>query len=252
MQLTVVPHEETIFTIQKCCLSQWTVFGENHPQPRIKDGRFALVQISDKAFCVCKLFFQREVHPSFVYLDSSVVHFKSEESSAFPKFPLNTCDGFVHDNNIQVLPQVVVLRKVSLSVIVENVSDIPVWKRDSEKLKSVVLELLKLYVVTKDSVISLRNLKDGLRHSIHGFVIHSSSNFSDSIVAGQVTSQSDVSIVRITSKLRFEQCMEQRSVPKMGGLETPANFLKDVIRTNTNYRNASKKYPLKPTRQVSS
>ncbi|XP_034252095.1 spermatogenesis-associated protein 5-like protein 1 [Thrips palmi] len=249
MQLTVVPHEENIFTIQKSCLSQWTVFGEKNSDESHRDGRFALVQISDVAFCVCKLFFQREVHPSYVHLDTSVIHFKSEEAHALPKFPLSISDGLVHDNKIQILPQVVPLKKLNLTVIVQNLVDIRKWKRDEQKLKEIVLEILKMYVVTKDSVVFLRNLKDSLRHGIHSLVVHSC-HPSQELSPGQVTSKSEISIVRIVSKLRFEQGLERSMVPKMGGLEKSALLLKDIINSNIKYKRTFNKCPLKPTRQV--
>ncbi|KAK3912319.1 Spermatogenesis-associated protein 5-like protein 1 [Frankliniella fusca] len=250
MQLTVVPHEETIFTIQKSCLSQWTTFGEQHSDNSLNNGKYALIQISEKAFCVCKLFFQREVHPSYIYLDSSVIHFKTSEDNGWPNFSLDISDGFVHDSKIVLLPQVVPLKKLSLTVILENITDIPKWRKESEKLKAVVTEILKLYVVTRDSVVYFRNLKDGLRHGICGLVIHSCFSSSQDLMPGKVTSQSDVQILMVCSKLRFEQNMEQSSVEKLGGLEEIANSLKDVIRMNLIFKTDPSKFPLKPTRQV--
>lgn len=250
MLLTVVPHEESIFTIQKSCLSQWTVFGEKKLEESFRDGKFALVQISDDAFCVCKLFFQREVHPSFVHLDSSVIHFKSEEVCALPKCPLTISDGLVHDNKIQVLPQIVPLKRLNVTVIVQNLLDIRKWKKDEHKLKQIVLEILKMYVVTKDSVVFLKNLKDGLRHGIHSLVVHSCFHSSQEFNPGQVTSKSEISIVQIVSKLRFEQGLEWATVPKMGGLEKPAILLRDVIKLNAKYKRGLNKFPLKPSRQV--
>lgn len=249
MQLTVVPHEETIFTIQKSCLSQWTVFGDKHPENSVTDGRCALIQVSDFVFCVCKLFYQREVHPSYVYLDSSVVHFKCKEAG-MPRVPLIICDGYVHDNKIEILPHVKPIKKVILTVIVENISDVREWKEQVEKLKVVVLEILKMYVLTKDCVVFLRNLKRGLRHGIHGLVIHSCFSSCEEIVPGQVNSKSEVSISGVTSKLRFDQFLEQSTVPKMGGLEEPASLLRDIIQTNIDLKSRLKSLSLKPQRQV--
>ncbi|KAJ1530601.1 hypothetical protein ONE63_005483 [Megalurothrips usitatus] len=234
MQLTVVPHEETVFTIQKSCLSQWTVFGEKNSENEFRDGRFAL----------------REVHPSFVYLDSSVIHFKNDKINTMPQFSLSISDGFVHDNKIHILPQIVPLKKISLTVIVENITDIPRWRNEGEKLKILVSEILKLYVVTKDSVVYLRNLKDRLRHGIFGLVVHSCFNPSNELVPGQVTSQSEVSIVRVTSKLRFEQCLSRGSVPKLGGVEEQIALLKDVVEANVNYKSTVNSSSLRPTRQI--
>lgn len=250
MQLTVVPHEETVFTIQKSCLSQWTTFGEQHPENSSNDGKFALVQISENAYCVCKLFFQREIHPSYVYLDSSVVHFKSSGNNGMPNVSLAINNGFVQDSRIEILPQVVSLKKLSLTVIVENISDIPRWRKEREKLEAVVSEILKLYVITRDCVVFLRNLKDGLRHGIYGLVIHSCFHSTKDLIPGQVTSQCEVQILMVCSKLRYEQCLEHASVQKMGGLEDTAAALKDIIDMNLSYKSDVSKFPLKPTRQV--
>lgn len=245
-----MPQEETVFTIQKTCLSQWTVFGERHPESTFKDGGFAMLQISERCYCVCKLFFQREIHPSYVYLDTSVIHFKSETQDALPKFSLSSRDDFIHLSKIQSLPLVIPLRKVSLSVILENISDIPRWREDEDKMRAIVLEILKLYVITKDCVVWLRNLKDGLRHGIHGLVIHSCFNASEEPIPAQVTSGTEIIIVRITSKLRFERGGQQCLSIRLGGLEEPAGVLKDIIQSNINFKSARGHFPLKPTKQV--
>jgi hypothetical protein len=153
---------------------------------------------------------------------------------------------------IQVLSCCVAIRDLHLSVVFESVSDNKMWQEDTDALQDIVKDVLKLYILVKDSIVYTKNLNQCQRFGIHCIVIHDigKSEFESDPTVGRVVSGTKIFVVHRLSRVWLEQLQNPHTEVPLGGLDDPYETLKEIICQRKLFQHATEKLGLRPCQQV--
>lgn len=248
--LTVLPLENDISAVQKCYLP--SVY--SGILKTCKVGCYILLQISSSINYVCKLYWKSDLHSAFCHIDGSVVTFDSckQTSMGLPWETIHQSCSDLSLERIQVLSCCVAIKDVHLSVVFESVSDTKRWQLDSGTLKDIVKDILKLYILIKNSVVYTKNLTQCQKFGIHCIVIHDigKSESESGPTVGRVVSGTNVFMVHRLSREWFEKLQDPCAEVPLGGLDGPYQTLQEIICQHKLYQQAAKNFGIRPCRQV--
>jgi hypothetical protein len=153
---------------------------------------------------------------------------------------------------IQVVPCCIAIRDLHISVVFESVSNNKRWQKDTNTLQDIIKDMLKVYILMKDSIVYTRNLSECQKFGIHCIVIHDIGEVltGSDTTAGRVTSGTKVSVVRGMSRTWLEQLQNCGSEIPLGGLDGPYRTLQDIICQHKLYKQAAEQLGLRPCQQV--
>ena len=248
--LAVLPLESDISTVQKCYLP--SVYSDM--LKKCKVGCCILLQISSTIKCLCKLYWKSDLHSAFCQIDRSVMMFNGCDRMVMgvPREAVSwTCSNLSLEQ-IHVLPCCIAIRDLHISVVFESVSNNKQWQKDSNTLQDIVKDVLKVYILIKDSIVYTKNLSECQKFGIHCIVIHDIGELQSGsdTTAGRVTSGTKVSVVRRLSRTWLEQLENRSTESSLGGLDGPYQTLQDIICQHKLYQQAAEQLGLRPCRQV--
>jgi hypothetical protein len=248
--LAVLPLESDISTVQKCYLP--IVYADILKECKV--GCCLLLQISSTTKCLCKLYWKSDLHSEFCHIDRSVMTFSGCDRMlmGLPREAASwTCSNLSLEQ-IQVLSCCVAIRDLHISVVFESVGDNKRWQKDTNTLQDIVKDVLKVYILIKDSIVYTRNLSECQKFGIHCIVIHDIGELQSGSVttAGRVTSGTKVSLVRRMSRTWLEQLQNCGTEIPLGGLDGPYRTLQDIICQHQLYQQAAEQLGLRPCQQV--
>ncbi|GLH00930.1 Transitional endoplasmic reticulum ATPase TER94 [Gryllus bimaculatus] len=242
-----IPLEGNVCCQQKCYLSEHVFKKINQSFcPRV----YALLALSSKCKCICRLGLEKDLHSSFIKFNDSVVSYKEcqQTKDGFPCEPLDRNIERVNIEEIGIVQIVNSVKSVSVSVVFTDVKAIKKWKNNSSNLSNIVKSILQLYVISDCSVVFLDNLEAQQRLGIHCLVVHRMSTFgSVESILGRVCSSTKVSTFKLLSQLRFELKQNVQNSLELGGLSKPYQALKEIIESQSL---RSKGKGLQPPQQV--
>jgi hypothetical protein len=248
--LTILPLENDISTIQKCYLP--SVYSEILKKCEV--GSCILLQISSTTRCVCKLYWKRDLHKAFCHIDESVLTFSGCERMLMgvPKETVNRTYSELSLEQIQVLSSCVAIKDLQLSVVFENVSDNKRWHEYGDTLQDIVKDILKLYLLVKNSIVYAKNLNECQKFGIHCIVIHDIGGLEtgNAPTIGRVVSGTELSVVHRLSRTWLKQLQNHGLEAPLGGLDGPYQTLQEIICQHKLYRQAAGKLGFRPCRQV--
>lgn len=248
--LAVLPLEGDISTIQKCYLPSFC----SEILKKCKVGSCILLRISSTTKCVCKLYWKSDLHNAFYHIDESVLTFSGCERMlmGLPREAVNRTYKELSLEHIQVLSSCVAIRDLHLSIVFENVSDNKRWKEYIDTFQDIVKDILKLYILVKDSIVYTKNLNQCQKFGIYCIVIHDIGGLQtlDASTIGRVVSGTQVSVVHRLSRVWLEQLQNPGPEAPLGGLNGPYQTLQEIICQHKLYRQAAGKLGLRPCRQV--
>lgn len=250
--LTVLPLENDISTVQKCYLP--IVYSDILKD--CKAGCCLLLQISSTTKCLCKLYWKSDLHSAFCHIDQSVMTFSGSDRllMGLPRDAASWTSSNLSLEQIQVLPCCIAIRDLRISVVFESVSNNKQWQKDTSTLQDIVKDVLKVFILIKDSIVYTTNLTECQKFGIHCIVIHDIGElqFGCDTTAGRVTVGTEVSVVRGISRTWLEQLQNCGSDIPLGGLDGPYRTLKDIICQQKLYQQAAEQLGLRPCQQVRS
>ncbi|PNF38586.1 hypothetical protein B7P43_G03982 [Cryptotermes secundus] len=248
--LAVLPLESVISTIQKCYLPSFC----SEILKKCKVGSCILLRISSTTKCLCKLYWKSDLHNAFCQIDESVLTFSGDERMlmGLPRQTVNRTYKELSLEQIQVLSSCVDIRDLHLSVVFENVSDNKRWQEYIDTLQDIVKDILKLYILVKDSIVYTKNLNQWQKFGIYCIVIHDIGVLKtvDASTIGRVVSGTQVSVVHQLSRVWFEQLQNPGPGTPLGGLDGPYQTLQEIMCQHKLYQQAAWKLGLRPCRQV--
>jgi len=202
--LKILPLEDNISTLQKCYLP--SVYAEMLKECKV--GCCILLRLSSLTKCVCKLYWRSDLHSAFCHIDGSVMAFSDCERTlmGLPWEAFSQTYSDLALQQIQVLSCCVAIRDLHLSVVFESVSDNKMWQEDTDALQDIVKDVLKLYILVKDSIVYTKNLNQCQRFGIHCIVIHDigKSEFESDPTVGRVVSGTKIFVVHRLSRVWLE------------------------------------------------
>lgn len=248
--LAVLPLENDISAVQKCYLP--IVYSDILKECKV--GCCLLLQISSTTKCLCKLYWKRDLHSAFCHIDQSVMTSSACDRTlmGLPRDAANwTCSNLSLEH-IQVLPCCIAIRDLRISVVFESVSNNKRWQKDTNTLQDIVKDVLKVFILIKDSIVYTRNLSECQKFGIHCIVIHDIGELQlgSDTTAGRVTSGTKVSVVRRMSRKWLDQLQNCGSEIPLGGLDGPYRTLQDIICQQKLYQQATEHLGLRPCQQV--
>ncbi|XP_021913558.1 spermatogenesis-associated protein 5-like protein 1 isoform X2 [Zootermopsis nevadensis] len=248
--LTVLALQDDISTVQKCYLP--SVYSGILKTCNV--GCYVLVQISSSIKYVCKLYWKSDLHSAFCQLDGSVITFSGCERTlmGLPWKAVSQSCSELSLEQIQVLSCCVAIRDLHLSVVFENVSDNKTWRVDTDTLKDIVKNILKLYVLIEDSIVYTKNLPQCQKFGINCIVIHDigKSENDSAPTIGRIVSSTNVSVVHQLSRVWLEQLQDPCAEVPLGGLDGPYHALQEIMCQHKFYWQAAEKLELRPCQQV--
>ena len=245
----VLAHKKCLSSIQKCYLPSNSV--DNYKDSKL--NIYALLKISSSVRCLCKVYWQTDIHPSVCLVDESVICFSMcrKSTSGFPIEPLNRTLKCLQLEQVELIPSCSPVKNVHLSIIFESVSERKRWQEDSDILKVMVKNILKLYVIVKDSVVFLKHLTTSQRFGIDCIVIHDVSLGNNVTCVGRMVSSTVITITSKLSVLWIQQLQESSNNIPLGGLDNPYDTLQEVIKQQKIFHDAPSRLQVRPCRQVS-
>lgn len=248
--LAVLPLENDIYTVQKCYLP--IVYSDILKECKV--GCCLLLQISSTTKCLCKLYWKSDLHSAFCHIDQSVMTFSACDRMlmGLPRGVANWTCSNLSPEQIQVLSCCIAIKDLRISVVFESVSNNKRWQKDTNTLQDIVKDVLKVFILIKDSIVYTRNLSECQKFGIHCIVIHDIGELllGSDTTAGRVTSGTKVSVVRRMSRTWLEQLQNCGSEIPLGGLDGPYRTLQDIICQQKLYQQAAKQLGLRPCQQV--
>lgn len=248
--LAVLPLEGDISTIQKCYLPSFC----SEILKNCKVGSCILLRISSTTKCVCKLYWKSDLHNAFCHIDESVLTFNGcgRMLMGLPQETVNQTYKELSLEQIQVFSSCVAIRDLHLSVIFENVSGNKRWQAYIDTLQDIVKDILKLYILVKDSIVYTKNLNQCQKFGIYCIVIHDIGGLEtvDASIVGRVVSGTQVSVVHRLSRVWLEQLQNSGPGTPLGGLNGPYQTLQEIICQHKLYQQAAWKLGFRPCRQV--
>jgi hypothetical protein len=153
---------------------------------------------------------------------------------------------------IQVLSCCIAIRDLHISVVFESVSNNKRWQKDINTLQDIIKDMLKVYILIKDSIVYTKNLSEFQTFGIYCIVIHNIGELQSGsdATAGRVTSITKVSVVHRVSRTWLEQLQNRGTEVPLGGLVGPYQTLQDIICQHKLYQQAAEELGLRPCRQV--
>ncbi|PSN51845.1 Spermatogenesis-associated protein 5-like protein 1 [Blattella germanica] len=246
--LTILSHKNSIASIQKCYFPKTYMnsVSANH-------GEFVLLKVSACSFYLCKLYWRNDLHHSFCELDGSVVLFRKcrKTSTGFPAEKISRTLTSLKLNQIEVIHSCVSVKTVRLSIIFESVLHRKKWQANGTGLQEIMKDILKFYLMMKDSIVYLRNLKPSQRFGIHCFVIHTVSS-DDCSVVGRIVSSTNIVIVNKLSLTWIEQFQDSSNTILLGGIDNHFEKLQGILNQNKVFSqvHTTEHLQVRPCRQV--
>jgi len=142
---------------------------------------------------------------------------------------------------IQALSCCIAIKDLCISVVFESVSNNKRWQKDTNTLQDIVKDVLKLFILIKDSLVYTRNLSECQNFGIHCIMIHDIGELQSGsdTTAGRVKSGTKVLVIRRMSRTWLEQLQNYGSEILLGGLDGPYRTLQDIICQQTLYQQAA-------------
>ena len=153
---------------------------------------------------------------------------------------------------IQVLSCCIAIKDLHISVVFESVSNNKRWQKDTNTLQDIVKDVLKVFILNRDSIVYTRNLSECQKFGIHCIVIHDIGELQSGsdTTAGRVTSGTEVSVIRRMSRTWLEQLQNCGSEISLGGLDGPYRTLQEIICQRKLYQQAAEQLGPRPCQQV--
>lgn len=211
-------------------------------------GKFVCLQILPDVYILCQVFFESDMHPCFCSIDRSVTVFKGENYFEGRKLPVipNYLDS-VCLSNIHFMTKSVNIKSLTLSVVFNSCTSASEWRSRKEFLIDILKNMLKLVVVTSNSLVKLASLSVFSDVGLNCVFVHTIGN----IDIGRITASTKLKLNKIISVLRFEQLYKTvEDIPLLGGVEKPHMLLTEIIENCVRDTGNKKKSELKLCRQV--
>lgn len=219
--LHFVPLTNTIFTVQKCYLPKWFI-----SQIKISLGSFLIIEFSQEFKVICQCFLSGQ---SLCEVDLSVKKLTTQ-NHGFLINKLLPKNSRIKSIKVESL---VKLKSVDISIILNDISDVLKYKSELRPLKIILEKLLKIFVISNDSIINLNNLKEANKFGIHLVIVNKVNDNNDDKI-GKITSKTKINIVKIISKSSYEKLSNKLSIKDLGGITKPYEKLLKIIKTNRN------------------
>lgn len=215
--LSDVPNTKGTTIIQKCftadtILSTTDLFNQ-----------YVLLKISDDAKILCKLVPLPVSTNTFASCDPSVVKHLPNKLINPSKLKLEVSIKREHIEPINVSNA----KRMIVSVIFKDVDHQHVWSKDLSRLSEIVRNLLRIFVVHNDCVVSIKRLRLKNYFNIDFIVVHKTDCKKN---GARITPETVIMIIKTMSTEQYDHAEIGLEVPPLFGMETQANCLKNIIR----------------------
>lgn len=218
--LTSVPDSKGTNTIQK-------LFASDTFLDTSLFNQHVLIKVSDNLKLLCKLVPQLITTNTFASCDPSVV--KHAPNKLINPSMVNL-ELFINKEDIE--PVVVVrAKRMVVSVIFKNVNHQNLWSENSKKLADSVKNILRLFVVHNDCIVSLKRLNSKQNLNIDYILIHKT-DCKDK--GARITSETSIMIIKTMSAIQFYHAEIGLEVQPLFGMENEVSCLKNIVKAARN------------------
>lgn len=236
-RLRIIPEDKSLLQLQKLCIAKGIL-------PEISLPKAVKVFISDSVFYLCQIFHKSDMHHDFCTVDFSVVCHKVNESceEILPPLMGNNVD-YLSLSNIVIIPKINIIKSLSVTIILESPELVSFWKGNS-----IVKDILKMFLLTGKSYVFLDSVQMLQSFGIYCLFVHNIGN----IEVGRITSNAKVKVVKVMSRLRFEQLYQSsKTINHLSGLGKHSLLLTEIIQnTKKNLENHVKSNDFHHSHQV--
>jgi len=218
--LSGIPDSKGLNTIQKLYSSD-TLLGTS------LFNQYVLLKISEDAKILCKLVPQPISTVAFATCDSSVINHLPNKliDPRTVKFELSIDKGNIEPISVRVAKRIIV------SVIFNDVEQQSVWSTKPTKLTKAVRNLLRLFVVHNNCIVSLKRLGSKQNLNIQFILVHKTDCENN---GAHINAETSVMIIKTMSTIQFSHAEIGLVVQPLFGMEPQVSSLKNIIKAARN------------------
>ena len=209
MVYKVVISKQSFSSLQRC------QFSDNIPQEHY--GRYATIPLNSGN----KYFVRIYVHPSLqdnaCLLDTTIQY--------LPKARRNIENETILYEDITIHNDINYIKTANLCVIFKSAWRISEWENKCNALKSIIKELLQLFVHVNNTIIDVEKLEFVNSIGLHSIIVYNIGN----IPAGKVVNSTKIIIDKITCYERYSQLEGNPLNINLAGLNGPYEKLKQLF-----------------------
>lgn len=190
-------------------------------------NQYVLLKISDNIKILCKIVPQLMFTEAFASCDPSVL-------LCTPNKLINPStvklDISINKDNIKPIA-VANARSIEVSVVFKDVNNQNMWSGNLLKLSEAIKNVLQLFVVCSDSIVSLKRLSSKQCYNIDYILIHKTDCKNK---CSCITPETIITIIKTMSTIQFYHAEIGLQVQPFFGMETHVSRLKNIIRAARN------------------
>lgn len=215
--LSSVPNSKGLTTIQKLYAPDTIVATNSFNQ-------YVLLKISDNAEILCKLVPRLMSSNTFAICDPSVVKHAPNKLINPSTVKL---ERSINKDCVEPI-SVVNAKRIVVSVVFK---DSNVWSDNLDKLTAAVKQLLRLFVVHNDCIVSLKRLGEKQNFNIDFILVHKIDCKNN---GAHITVETSVVIMKTMSAIQFYHAEIGLEVPPLFGMKPQVSRLKNIIKAARN------------------
>lgn len=218
--LSHVPDSKGAITIQKLYASITVLATSSFNQ-------YVLLKISNNIKILCKIVPQLMFTEAFASCDPSVLLCTSNKLINPSTVKL---DISINKDDIKPIA-VTNAKSIEVSVVFKDVNNQNMWSGNLLKLSEAIKNVLQLFVVCSDSIVSLKRLSSKQIYNIDYILIHKTDCKNKGLC---ITPETSVVIIKTMSTIQFYHAEIGLQVEPLFGMETHVSCLKNIIRAAKN------------------
>lgn len=218
--VTSVPDSKSTSAIQKLYASDTLLSASLFNQ-------YVLLKISNSAKLLCKLVPQPISTYSFASCDPSVVKHATKKLINPLTVNLNVS---ISKDDIEPI-KITSARRMVVSVVFKDVHFQNIWSKNLTKLGEAVKNLLRLFVVNDDCIVSLKRLQSKQNLNIDFILVHTTDCKNS---GARITSDTSIIVINTMSTIHFNHAEIGLEIQPLFGMGPQASCIKNIIKAARN------------------
>lgn len=191
----------------------------------VEFNKWALIPYNNYLKCVCKIISVSDISRRFYSIETNVLHY-----SAFSDLHYLRSESydFLHTEGIKILPLCKV-NSVVVSVVFENITDACNWSNNLYYLQGIIKNILMLFTVVNNSIISTHNIKEMPCNGIYYIIVH---NIGNKKCAGTISKSTAIVIKNVISLPIFQTFCSGRSKKTVPIFKQQSDYLRNLVKAH--------------------